>query len=65
MPIHGCCRFTAFVQIAKEYDGEGKLAAIGALASDSFVKMVVVVDKDINIFDDSEVLWAIATPNPT
>lgn len=61
MPIHGTCRFTAFVQIAKEYDGEGKLAALGALASDSFMKMVVVVDQDINIFDDSEVLWAIAT----
>jgi 2,5-furandicarboxylate decarboxylase 1 len=61
MPMSGICRFTAYVKIAKEYDGEGKLAALAALASDPFVKLAVVVDKDIDIYDDAEVLWAIAT----
>ena len=59
--MSGICRFTAYVQIAKEYDGEGKLAALAALASDSFVKLAVVVDDDIDIYNDAEVLWAIAT----
>ena len=61
MPMSGICRFTAYVQIAKEYDGEGKLAALAALASDPFVKLAVVVDEDIDIHNDAEVLWAIAT----
>ena len=61
MPMSGVCRFTAYVQIAKEYDGEGKLAALAALASDPFVKLAVVVDEDVNINSDSEVLWAVAT----
>jgi 2,5-furandicarboxylate decarboxylase 1 len=61
LPMSGICRFTAYVQLAKEYDGEGKLAALAALASDPFVKLAVVVDQDVNIHDDAEVLWAIAT----
>src|SRR5215211_1712631 len=59
MPMSGICRFTAYVKIAKEYDGEGKLAALAALAADPFVKLAVIVDDDIDINNDSEVLWAI------
>jgi 2,5-furandicarboxylate decarboxylase 1 len=61
MPMSGICRFTAYVKIAKEFDGEGKLAALAALAADPFVKLAVIVDEDIDINNDSEVLWAIAT----
>jgi 2,5-furandicarboxylate decarboxylase 1 len=61
MPMSGICRFTAYVQIAKEYDGEGKIAALAALASDPFVKLAVVVDEDVNVNSDSDVLWAVAT----
>src|SRR6266545_51572 len=61
MPMSGICRFHAYVQIRKEYDGAGKIAALAALASDPFVKLAVVVDEDVDIHDDAEVLWAIAT----
>lgn len=61
MPMSGICRFTAYVQIKKEFDGEGKLAALAALAADPFVKLAVIVDDDIDIDNDSDVLWAIAT----
>ena len=61
MPMSGICRFTAYVKIAKEYDGEGKLAALAALAADPFVKLAVIVDEDIDINSDADVLWAIAT----
>ena len=59
--MSGICRFTAYVQIKKEFDGEGKLAALAALAADPFVKLAVIVDDDIDIDSDSDVLWAIAT----
>lgn len=61
MPMSGICRFHAYVQIAKEYDGAGRLAALAALASDPFVKLAVVVDEDVDIHNEAEVLWAIAT----
>lgn len=61
MPMSGICRFHAYVQIAKEYDGAGRLAALAALASDPFVKLAVVVDDDVDIHNEAEVLWAIAT----
>lgn len=61
MPMSGICRFHAYVRIRKEFDGAGKLAALAALASDPFVKLVVVVDEDVDIHSDAEVLWAIAT----
>lgn len=61
MPMSGICRFHAYVQIAKEYDGAGRLAALAALSSDPFVKLAVVVDDDVDIHNEAEVLWAIAT----
>lgn len=61
MPLSGMCRMAAYVQIDKQFDGEGKLAALAALASDAFVKLAVVVDKDVNVHREEEVLWAVAT----
>ncbi len=61
MPMSGICRIHAYVQIKKEYDGAGQIAALAALASDPFVKLAVVVDEDVDINNDAEVLWAIAT----
>jgi 2,5-furandicarboxylate decarboxylase 1 len=61
LPMSGICRFHAYVQIHKEFDGAGKLAALAALSSDPFVKLAVVVDDDVDIHNEAEVLWAIAT----
>ena len=61
MPLSGMCRMAAYVQIDKQFDGEGKMAALAALASDAFVKLAVVVDKDVNVHREEEVLWAVAT----
>lgn len=58
MPLHGCCRFTAFVSIDKQLDGQGKIAIMSAFSSDMMLKNVVVVDDDINVFNDVDVLYA-------
>lgn len=60
-PSSGCGRFHAYVQIKKTSPGQGREAIVAALSVDRRVKHVIVVDEDINIFDDAEVLWAIAT----
>ena len=57
----GGCRFVGYVQIHKEYEGQGKNAALAALAADPYLKLVVAVDEDVDIFSDREVLWAVST----
>ena len=42
-------------------EGEAKLAAMAAFVKDSFMKIVVVVDHDVDMTDDTDVLHAIAT----
>jgi UbiD family decarboxylase len=60
-PISGCCRFHCYISIDKKVDGETKQAALAALGGCDFVKHVVVTDADINIYNEEEVLWAVAT----
>jgi len=60
-PISGCCRFHAYISIDKKVDGEGKVAGVAALPYHDELKHVIVVDKDIDPFDEKMVLWALAT----
>jgi 2,5-furandicarboxylate decarboxylase 1 len=41
--------------------GEGKTALMAILGAAPYIKLAVVVDDDIDIFDESQVLWAIGT----
>jgi 2,5-furandicarboxylate decarboxylase 1 len=41
-------------------DGEPQNAAAAVMAADPYVRHVVVVDHDVNIFDESEVIRAIS-----
>jgi len=61
MPLSGVCRYICYIQIKKLLDGEPKAAIFGALAADPFIKYCVVVDEDVDIFDEKSVLHAIAT----
>ena len=45
----------------KKIEGEGKQAALIAMGHSHFVKNVVVVDKDIDPFNEEEVMWCVAT----
>ncbi len=57
----GCMWLHAVVSITKQHDGDGKNAILAAFSGHPSLKHVVVVDEDINIYDDREVEWAIAT----
>ena len=41
--------------------GQGKSAGLAAITANPNLKIVVVVDEDIDIYDEQRVLWAIAT----
>jgi 2,5-furandicarboxylate decarboxylase 1 len=61
MPVSGSARLHAYIQVKKSNDGEPKTVIATALSSDYRLKHVIVVDDDIDIFDDDQVLWAVAT----
>lgn len=54
-------RFHAVVAINKQFEGEGKTALLAALGSNKDLKLVVVVNDDIDIFDSAEVEAAMAS----
>lgn len=53
--------FTCFVSIEQRLKGQGKNAIMAVLGADLYMKRVVVVDHDVDVFDDRQVNWAIAT----
>ncbi len=60
MPVSGNCRFHAYLSISKRTPGQAKNAICAAFAADMLLKHVVVVDEDIDVFDEEEVLWAVS-----
>lgn len=61
LPMSGCGRIYCYISIKKRNDGEPKQAAFAALATEPNIKHVVIVDEDIDVFNEQEVLWAVAT----
>ena len=57
----GCSWLHAVVQIKKQNQDDGKKAIKAAFEGHRSLKHCVVVDDDINIYDQNEVEWAIAT----
>ena len=53
--------FTCYVSIEQRVPGQGKNAILAVLGADLYMKRVVVVDHDVDIFNDRQVNWAIAT----
>lgn len=60
-PKSGACRMHAYIAMKNPAPGQAKNAAAVALGDDLSLKMVVVVDDDVNVLDDSDVLWAMCT----
>src|SRR5689334_13259513 len=60
MPVSGNCRFHAYISIAKRTPGQAKNAICAAIAADMLLKHVIVVDEDIDVFDEEQVLWAVS-----
>ena len=57
----GSCRFNCYISIDKKVAGETKQAALAAFGMVDFVKNIIVVDSDIDPFNEQEVMWAVAT----
>ena len=53
--------FTCYVSIEQRVSGQAKNAILAVLGADLYMKRVVVVDHDVDVFNDRQVNWAIAT----
>lgn len=53
--------FTCYVSIEQRIPGQGKNAILAVLGADLYMKRVIVVDHDVDIFNDRQVSWALAT----
>jgi 2,5-furandicarboxylate decarboxylase 1 len=53
--------FTCYVSIEQRLPGQAKNAIMAVLGADLYMKRVVVVDHDVDVFDDRQVNWALAT----
>ncbi|MFW3145513.1 MAG: UbiD family decarboxylase [Thermoplasmatota archaeon] len=57
----GCCWLHGIVSITKQKEGDSKNAVMAAFSGHPSMKRVIIVDRDIDIFNDDEVEWALAT----
>lgn len=61
MPFEGVAHNLMLVKIRKQYPGQAQkvMSALWGLGQAMFTKVIVVVDEDVDIHDDSEVAWKV------
>jgi len=53
--------FHAYLSLRKTAEGQARHALMLLLGLDNYLKFVVAVDDDVDVFQDDEVMWALAT----
>jgi len=61
MPFEGVAHNLMLVKIRKQYPGQAQkvMSGLWGLGQAMFTKVIVVVDEDVDIHDDSEVAWKV------
>lgn len=61
LPFSGCSRFSCYVALKRLSAADPRRAALAVFNTIEDCKLVVVVDPDIDVFNEREVLWAVVT----
>ena len=61
LPHSGVGRLSCYISIKKKREGDAKQAGLIPFLLAQQIKYVIVVDDDINVFNEKEVIWAIIT----
>jgi UbiD family decarboxylase len=61
VPISGCGIFHCYISIKKTAEGQPQQAIYAAFGIDHGCKFVIVVDDDVDVFNEKDVLWALST----
>lgn len=59
-PMSGT-HFHAYISLRKSAEGQVRHALMLLLGLDNYIKLAVAVDEDVDVFQESQVLWAMAT----
>lgn len=66
MPHSLCSRLGCYISIRKTREGLAKQIGHAAMLESSFFQYVVIVDEDIDVYNEQDVLWALASyTNPS
>jgi 2,5-furandicarboxylate decarboxylase 1 len=60
LPLSAMGRSHVYISLKKRAEGEPKQAAMAAFVTESTIKHAIVVDDDIDVFNEPDVLWALA-----
>lgn len=60
-PNSACGLFHCYISMKKIAEGQPQQAIYTAFAVDHNLKTVIVVDEDVDVYNEEEVLWALAT----
>lgn len=60
-PKSGTCLLHAYVSVKNPAPGEATNIAAAAFGDNLSLKLVIVVDEDIDVFDEQQVMWAVCT----
>jgi 2,5-furandicarboxylate decarboxylase 1 len=61
LPASGCGRCICYISIRKEFENEPNKAGMQAFVEMPNLKLAVIVDEDVDVFNEREVMWAVAT----
>jgi len=61
VPISGCGIFHCYISIKKTAEGQPQQAIYATFGIDHGCKLVIVVDEDVDVFDEKDVLWSLST----
>ncbi len=61
LPHSGVGRLACYISIKKTREGQAKRVGMLALNESVQTQVVVIVDEDINVFNEQEVIWAVLT----
>ncbi len=61
IPLSGIGRLACYISLKKTKDYQPKLAALAALTESLYFRVIIVVDDDIDVFNEQDVLWAALT----
>ena len=61
LPFSACGRYTVYISVKKTEEHQPKQLALAALVFLPTLHVAVVVDDDIDVFNEQQVLWAVNT----
>lgn len=61
LPTSACGRFSGYISLKKKSFRDVQVAGMVAFAEMPNLKMAIIVDEDVDVFNEAEVLWTVAT----